>query len=306
MTRSWWWSRQGLDGSLRGATPAAVLERSGWARSVGGVSPYLTFFSRAGLSRGDVDAAVGAFDIHELPAARGCTYIVPEQDYALALRAARDFGDAELKAAQKLGVTQDELDRLCDAVKGALLKLPKDPDDLRAEVGPAARSLGEAGKKKGLSTTLPLALGRLQLQGEVRRIPPNGRIDQQRYRYGLWRPNPLAFVKLTDEEAFAELTRRYLRWIGPATLEELCWFAAMGKRAAQAALGQLGAVPLAAADSRWIFEDDREALLSHAVPKKRKGARSRTCRTTPSSTAAGWWACGSSTPLSRSSCTRCS
>ena len=83
--RAWWWHRQGLDGSLRGAAPAAVLERSGWARSVGGVGPYLTLFARAGTSREAADAAVAALEIHELPSARGCTYVVPASDFALAL-----------------------------------------------------------------------------------------------------------------------------------------------------------------------------------------------------------------------------
>ena len=34
--RAWWWHRQGLDGSLAAAEPAAVLRQTGWARSVGG------------------------------------------------------------------------------------------------------------------------------------------------------------------------------------------------------------------------------------------------------------------------------
>ncbi len=72
--RAWWWQRQGLDGSLRGRAPAEVLARSGWARSVGGVGPYLALFARAGTTRAEVDAAVAALDIHELPAARGCSY----------------------------------------------------------------------------------------------------------------------------------------------------------------------------------------------------------------------------------------
>src|SRR5213075_939474 len=43
--RAWWSHRQGLDGTLQAKTPAQVLEQSGWARSVGGVNPYLTLFS---------------------------------------------------------------------------------------------------------------------------------------------------------------------------------------------------------------------------------------------------------------------
>src|SRR4051794_10534177 len=75
--QAWWWHRQGLDGSLQGKTAAEVLERSGWARSVAGVGPYLTLFSRAGIRRADADAAVAKLEIHELPAARGCTYLLP-------------------------------------------------------------------------------------------------------------------------------------------------------------------------------------------------------------------------------------
>ena len=84
--RAWWWHRQGLDGSLEGRSPAEVLERSGWARSVGGVSPYLTLFSRAQISRETAVKAVAQLQIHELPSARGCTYVLPASDFALGLK----------------------------------------------------------------------------------------------------------------------------------------------------------------------------------------------------------------------------
>ena len=83
--------------------------------------------------------------------------------------------------AAKLGVTEKEVDKLCDAVVSALAKGPLDPDGIRDATGKASRSLGEEGKKKGLTTTLPLALGRLQATGDIRRVPLNGRLDQQRY-----------------------------------------------------------------------------------------------------------------------------
>ena len=82
--RAWWAHRQGHDGSLLGQSASEVLEGAGWARSVAGAGPYLTLFSRAGLSRAEIDAAVADVTIHELPAARGCTYILPSADYALA------------------------------------------------------------------------------------------------------------------------------------------------------------------------------------------------------------------------------
>src|SRR5690348_15896552 len=118
--RSWWAHRQGLDGSLDGAGPAAVLERTGWARSVGGSGTYLTLFARAGSSREEIDAAVGKLELHELPSARGCTYVLPQRDFALGLRLAQCVGDPELKMVDKLGVTAKEIDRLCESVKAAL------------------------------------------------------------------------------------------------------------------------------------------------------------------------------------------
>src|SRR5688572_26383656 len=91
--RAWWFRKQGLDGSLVGATPEATLDRAGWARSVGGANPYLTLFSRAGTPRSEIDQAVADLRMHELPSARGCTYVVPDSDFALALKVVQRTGD---------------------------------------------------------------------------------------------------------------------------------------------------------------------------------------------------------------------
>jgi len=71
-------------------------------------------------------------------------------------------------------------EKLCDAVLSVLHAGPLDPESIREATGAASRNLGEAGKKKGISTTMPLALGRLQASGDIRRVPVNGRLDQQR------------------------------------------------------------------------------------------------------------------------------
>src|SRR6185295_16278607 len=102
----------------------------------------------------------------------------------------RNFADGDVKAALKLGVTEKELGRLRDSVLKALAGGPLDPEGIREAVGKHARSLGPEGKKKGLGTTLPLALGPLQSMGAIRRIPENGRLDQQRYSYTVWQPSP--------------------------------------------------------------------------------------------------------------------
>jgi hypothetical protein len=266
--RAWWSHRQGLDGRLANATPAQVLEQTGWARSVGGTGPYLGLRARCGVGREAVDQAVANLEIHELPSARGCTYVLPSSAFALGLKLGQGAPEADMKVARKLGVTDAEVAKLCKAVLEALKKGPLDPEELRAATGKASRSLGETGKKKGLTTTLPLALGQLQAEGEIRRIPTNGRLDQQRYRYTLWHPNPLAGFKLSLEEAYTQLARFFFDWVGPATAAEFQAFAALGVKAALAAMEPLKLRPLADGDARLMLPDRYEELQAFQTPKE--------------------------------------
>src|ERR1700676_4333008 len=153
--RAWYAHRQGLDGSLDRKSAAEVLGRAGWARSVGGTGPYLTLFSRAGLSREEMDASVAKLEIRELPSARGCTYVLPASDFALGVAVGRGFSD-EMKTAEKLGVTEKEVDKLCGAVIAVLSRAALDPEGLRDATGRAVRNLGAEGQKKGLTTTPPV------------------------------------------------------------------------------------------------------------------------------------------------------
>lgn len=234
---------------------------------MGGSNPYLTLFARGGIGRADADAAVAKLEIHELPSARGCTYVLPAADFALGLTLSQAH-EGDMSTARKLGVTDKEIDRLCDKAVAALSKGPLDPEDVHDAVGSAARNLGPDGKKKGLTTTLPLALGRLQSSGDIRRVATNGRLDQQRYRYALWRPNPLAAFRLSTEEAHVELARRFFRWIGPATAGEFQWFSGCGVKAAKAAMEPLQLVPAGKGSDRVMPAVDRDAFENVKVPAK--------------------------------------
>ncbi|MBY0506904.1 MAG: winged helix DNA-binding domain-containing protein [Bryobacteraceae bacterium] len=246
--RDWYWRRQGLDDSLAKESAAGILATSGWARSVGGVGPYLSLYARCGILPSVIDRAVAGLEVHELPAARGCTYVVPAAHFALALECARAAGDGEMATAMKLGVTVREVERLETAVCDALREGPLDPAAITERCGDRVRSLGEAGKKKGLNSTLPVALGRLQIAGVLRRVPANGRLDNQRYRYTLWN---LPLPKRPAEDAFTDLARLYFGWTGPATLAEFQWFSGLGVKKAQAAVAPLG---LQAFDAeRWML-----------------------------------------------------
>ena len=262
--RAWWFHRQGLDGTLK--TVSETLTQCGWARSVGGSGPYLGFFSRVGASRELVDQALANAEIHELPSARNCTHVVAAADYALALKSGEAFSGNEMKVARKLGVTDAEIDKLAVAVVDALTHGPLDPDGLKAVLGGKIRNLGEEGKKKGVTTTLPLALGNLQAQGEIRRIPVNGRIDQQRYKYAQWSPNPLTGYKLSSGETFFELARRYFQWIGPATLAEFQWFSGLGVKAAKTAVDPLKLIEIEGA--RLLPAELADELAAFKAPKE--------------------------------------
>lgn len=265
--RAWWWHRQGLDGRLAGKAAGEVLRETGWTRSVGGSNPYLTLFARAGIGREAADRAVADLEIYELPSARGCTYVLPASDFGLGLRLAQEFEGGERKVALKLGATAAEIEKLSAAVVKALAKGPLDTEELRQTLGGAVRSFGAEGTRKGLATTLPVALGELQAQGEIRRVPLNGRLDQQRYRYAVWRPNPAAKTRLSREEAFAELARRYFQWIGPATLADFQTFAGIGVKAAKEATGALALEPVATDDDRLLLPQQRDAFEKFRVPR---------------------------------------
>jgi hypothetical protein len=183
----------------------------------------------------------------------------------LALKAGQSFEGGEMKVAYKLGVTDKEVERLCEAVLKALERGPLDPEDLRKAIGKASRNLGEDGKKKGMTTTLPLALGRLQASGDIRRVPMNGRLDQQRYRYILWSPNPLAKFKMSGAEVNTEIARRYFEWTGPATIAEFQWYSALSGKTAKLAIEPLH---LEALDGdRLMLPGDREKFEAYKVPK---------------------------------------
>ncbi|MBV9611715.1 MAG: winged helix DNA-binding domain-containing protein [Acidobacteriaceae bacterium] len=265
--RAWWSHRQALDGRLSGQTAPRVLAETGWARSLGGVAPYLSLFSRAAISRETADAAVRALDIHELPAARRCTYVVPASDFGLALKLGQAVTGEE-QTASKLGVTPKEIAKLCDAVLSKLSSGPLEPSELRDVLGSVVRNLGEQGKRKGLTTTLPVALGKLQSAGEIRRVPLNGRLDQQRYRYQLWRPNPLSNFNLSIEQCQVELARRFFSWIAPATLAEFQSFSGLGVKAGKAAVEPLQLEPLPDLKDRLLLPEQRDAWESFRIPKE--------------------------------------
>ena len=118
---------------------------------------------------------------------------------------------------------------------------------------------------------MPLALGRLQRQGIIRRVPASGRLDNQRYRYTLWN---LPLPRRPAEEAFVDLARLYFERTGPATTAEFQWFSGLGVKKAQAAM-----LPLELDrfdEQRFILPEQRERVEPEhreRVKKAKAGTR---------------------------------
>lgn len=240
-----WAAAQGL-----GAEARISSVPGGWIRAIGGVDPYLALQARVpSARRADMDASLAAGQIHIVPGVRGCIWLVPRDDVALALKVssaqARRRQDREM---EKLGVTRDEQQQIADAVRAALEGGPLSTDALRAALPDGMpRSLGAAGKKLGHTTPLPATLRSLEWDGLVRRQPEGGRLDTNRYVWTLsMGASPLTWGDAPDDPAgqAQALAERFWAWAGVASLDEFVGWAKVGKRVAKAAAGALGLLPI--------------------------------------------------------------
>ena len=185
--RAFWFERQGL-AHPSPSSPAEILKRTGWLVTAGAQGAYLSLRARIpDLHRDTVDGAVFADStIAELPSARGCTMLVPRADASLVLACARRWFARTLALAEaKAGVSAREIDALSEAVTLALAAGALDDEALRAAVPQdLVRSLGEAGRKIGYGSTLPLARSALLVAGVIERRAV-GRLDARRFVYTL-------------------------------------------------------------------------------------------------------------------------
>lgn len=236
--RAYWAAKQGLDGSLQGATPADIVLRSGWLRSFGGSSSYLTLFSRGGCSLDQVTKAVENQEIAEMHSARGCIYVVPFSQQAMSLALAKPSvaKGQEAVAKRKLGVTEEEIINLSAAIYKALKSGPLTNNEIKEAVSDHVRHFGEEGKKLGQTTNLACGLQRLQVEGKIIRELEGSRLEASSLRYKIVENAPPA---IEFDEAASWLASEYFRWIGPAKLDEFAKFASLSQKAAVAATTQL-------------------------------------------------------------------
>lgn len=234
--------------------PDALTERlagSGFLRTLGGVDVYLAARARVpGLSRADLDAAVAARELQVVPAVRGCIYLVPRRDVPLALRVASLLSHKRSEREQeKAGIRPGELDDVGRAVLELLQdRGPQKPGGLRRKLPKGTvRSLGSAGKKVGLSSTLPPALRRLEFTGAIERVLETGRLDSERYRWGIPERNPFEDDSAGDLpedplDLFARCAEIFFRGAGVGTRRDFAAWTGISQRDARAALARCSLV----------------------------------------------------------------
>jgi hypothetical protein len=268
--RAFWLLRQGLKPAGKGPIDQ-VIASSGWLRTLGGVDVYLAARARRpGLSRADLDAAVADGRLKVSMAVRGCIYLVPAAEVPNLLAEAIDGWRAGAsRDLAKVGSSWKVIDRVSAAVETALAGGALTTDGIRRALpAGAVPSFGDAGKKAGVSSPLPIALRQLELAGRIERSLEDGRLDGSSY---LWRVPavPLPAPDPDPARRRARIAEIFLRHNGPATVAQLQSWTAWSKRDALAALASVATRTVAVAglaDDALILAGDADALAA-ADPK---------------------------------------
>jgi hypothetical protein len=220
----------------------AQLAAAGHLRTLGGADVYLAARARfPKLRRSDLDSLVADAEFCVTPAARGCIYLVPQQDRALCLSVARDLSRArDERDAKKAGIRPGELDAVAEAAVAALrTQGPLTTDGLRRELGPnVVRSLGDAGKKVGVSSTLPPALRLLEFAGRIVRTPVDGQLDHEKYEWRATDRDPFADAALPEDAParHGRLLEHFVARAGVTTLPLFAAWSGLAQRDAKLAL----------------------------------------------------------------------
>lgn len=254
-----------------GRSPVQVLEETGFVRTLGGVDVYLAVRARMrGMRRADLDGSVARHEAQVIPAVRGCMYLVPRRDVPLALRVADVLSRSRFEREQeKAGIRPGEAAELGAAVLQTLRERgPLGTDALRKALPPGTvRSLGEAGKKVGLSSPLPPALRVLEFAGQVERTLESGRLDSERYLWRATERSPFEGARLPEDPAdlYVELARIFLRGAGLGSQKDLAGWAGIAQRDARAALEKGGFLPVeieGVRDLHYALEERRDLLAA--------------------------------------------
>ena len=266
--RALWWQKQALGSSAKGPL-ASLLASSGWLRTLGGADVYLAARARKpGMKREELDAVIAAGELRVMPAARGCIYVVPPSVVGdlMALNAEAWRKDTE-KDLAKVGSSLASIEAMAKDVLAALTA-PMTTDALRKALPEGSiPSYGDAGKKIGLSSPLPLVLRLLEFDGRVERTLERGKLDTERYlwRAAEWKVPPAAKDPTVQ---LANVVGAFLDFAGPSTIGHIAAWSGRAQRDLKPALDQLGAKPVTVegVGESWARTGDVGAAMRASDP----------------------------------------
>ncbi len=237
--RRHWCHAQGLASPHAGSVHDLLVD-TGWIRSLGGIEAYLGIAVRSLHGVDAVTAAVASGDVQILPSVRGCIYLVPREHAALSLRIA-DLLSARRneRDMEKAGIGPGDLETAASAVLELLSDgKPRSTRKLGSDLPDGVvKKLGDAGKKVGITSTLPPALRQLEFAGKLSRRVQDDRLDHERYEWHIPETNALeAAEHLSEEAVYAAVAELYFRWAGPATRKGFAAWSGLNQTQAKAAI----------------------------------------------------------------------
>ncbi len=263
-------ARQGLAGDGHASALDAV-------RAVGGVygtapTCYLSCVARVdGLRVADLDVELyERRTIVRHRAMRQSSYALAVADLPVVVGATGvGVGQAEARILRQCGLDAAAYEALAERIAAVLRgQPPMSVQELRRALGDDAPAHREA---------LPFAVGLMGRQCRVLRARVRGGWQSDVYAYAAWDDWLGAPLEPLDPAlARAELARRYLRAFGPATVDDLRWWAGWPARDANATVGALGddlaRVDLEGAGEALALAEDLDALRD-AEPAAVAGVR---------------------------------
>jgi len=265
--RSLWWERQGLGDDARAEDVARAIGATGWLRTLSGADVYIAARARCpNMKRAELDATVARGELRVIPAVRGCIYLVPARFVAdlMALNAEpwRRQTEKDLaKANAKFAVIESTAKAVLD-----VLATPMTTDAIRRAL-PAGSipSFGEAGKKAGLSSPLPIALRYLEFDGRIERTLEGGRLDTDRY---VWRKAQWKIPAAAADEAarLANIVTAFLDFAGPSTLEHISTWSGRPQRDLKPILDAIKAEPVTIEGVGPAFAQQGDVDCAHEAP----------------------------------------